>query len=432
VYSLQRDSDIRDLPESVVDLQNQIVTWDDTAAAIANLDLVITSCTSVAHLAAAMGKETWIIVPILPYHVWALPGERSPWYDSVRLFRQEVFGNWDAPLQKVKAELLKRVGKQEERTGPLKWEKASFPLPPTPSPAEGALLQEVPQSQAPVFPGFFTAPHPAPAARTRSTQSTMHFVAGLPRAGSTALLSLLAQNPRIYSAPISGLCGIFSGIYMNWDKVEYHIELPNAAAKARILRTLLEHYHETDRPIILDKDRQWITQIALLEKVLERPVKMVLPVRPITEVLASFEVLRRKNPLEFTGADSSLGSNSTIATRAAYFMQADAPVGMAFNAMGDAINSGYRDRLLFVDYNKLTSAPVMQLKRIYEFLEEPYFEHDFSHVEQVARGDSRVHKFPGLHDIHPEFKKKSPSAREVLGNEVFGKYSGTEPWTLWT
>lgn len=69
-------------------------TWEDTLAVISQLDLVITSCTSVAHVAAAMGKETWVLVPILPYYIWAYPGDKSYWYDSVRLFRQKKFGDW--------------------------------------------------------------------------------------------------------------------------------------------------------------------------------------------------------------------------------------------------------------------------------------------------------------------------------------------------
>lgn len=112
LYSLQRDNDLRDLPDAIVDLAPRLVDWEATAAAIANLDLVISSCTSVAHLAAAMGKETWVIVPILPYHTWA-PGapesRTTPYYDSVRLFRQRVAGSWREPLDDVRAMLEQRL-----------------------------------------------------------------------------------------------------------------------------------------------------------------------------------------------------------------------------------------------------------------------------------------------------------------------------------
>lgn len=108
LYSLQRDEDLIDgLP--FADLRDQMKTWEDTASIIAGLDLVITSCTSIAHLAAALGKETWIIVPVLPYYAWAVPGNKSVWYDAVRLFRQEKYGEWDAPLNSVRAALEEKV-----------------------------------------------------------------------------------------------------------------------------------------------------------------------------------------------------------------------------------------------------------------------------------------------------------------------------------
>lgn len=108
-YSLQRDTDVKELPKTISDLQHLIISWEDTAACIANLDLVITSCTSIAHLASAMGKPTWVIVPMLPYHVWAYGGDHSPWYQkTTRVFRQTKFGDWTETFQKVSNELKER------------------------------------------------------------------------------------------------------------------------------------------------------------------------------------------------------------------------------------------------------------------------------------------------------------------------------------
>jgi hypothetical protein len=97
--SLQRDNDVKELPTEIMDLQHMLISWEDTAAAINNLDLVITSCTSIAHLASAMGKPTWVIVPILPYHVWAYGNSNVPWYQkTTKIYRQSVFGEWDQPF----------------------------------------------------------------------------------------------------------------------------------------------------------------------------------------------------------------------------------------------------------------------------------------------------------------------------------------------
>jgi hypothetical protein len=105
-YSLQRDENLVDgLPFG--DMREQMKTWDETANIIAGCDVIITSCTSVAHLSAAMGKPTWIVTPIMPYYTWVVPGNTSRWYDSVRLFRQEKYGEWEAPFQKIREELTK-------------------------------------------------------------------------------------------------------------------------------------------------------------------------------------------------------------------------------------------------------------------------------------------------------------------------------------
>lgn len=90
-----------------------LATWEDTLAAIDQLDLIITSCTSVAHAAAAMGKPTWVIVPILPYYIWALPQDSSPWYDSVRLFRQKKFEDWTGVLEDIQKELQQWIRKHQ-------------------------------------------------------------------------------------------------------------------------------------------------------------------------------------------------------------------------------------------------------------------------------------------------------------------------------
>ena len=105
-YSLQRDENLVDgLPFG--DMREQMKSWDDTASIIAGCDLVITSCTSVAHLAGAMGIPTWVVTPIMPYYTWVVPGETSRWYNSVRLFRQKKYGEWDVVFEEIREELTK-------------------------------------------------------------------------------------------------------------------------------------------------------------------------------------------------------------------------------------------------------------------------------------------------------------------------------------
>lgn len=101
--SLQRDEGSQHRPEWVE--QVPLDMWKDTQKAISSCDLVITSCTSVAHMSAAMGVQTWVIVPLLPYFIWAFPGEKSPWYDSVKLFRQTKYEDWDEVFNQISIQL---------------------------------------------------------------------------------------------------------------------------------------------------------------------------------------------------------------------------------------------------------------------------------------------------------------------------------------
>jgi len=113
LYSLQKDANLIHLPENITDLSQKLDTWEDTAAVISQLDLVITSCTAVAHLSASLGKPTWVMVPVMAYYVWVLPGEITPWYYYVRLFRQTVFGKWANVIENVQKALKDLKGINE-------------------------------------------------------------------------------------------------------------------------------------------------------------------------------------------------------------------------------------------------------------------------------------------------------------------------------
>ena len=106
-YSLQKDRGKDELARSpsIIDWGPELHSWEDTAGAVANLDLVISSCTSVPHLVAAMGKPTWLFCPLFSYYIWASPGERSPWYRSIRLFRQKKIRSWEEPFEEMYSRL---------------------------------------------------------------------------------------------------------------------------------------------------------------------------------------------------------------------------------------------------------------------------------------------------------------------------------------
>ena len=89
----------------VVHLGNELGDFIDTAAVIALCDLVISADTAVAHLAGALGRPLWVLVPFVPDWRWTLNGDSSPWYPRARLFRQTSLGDWDGVIARVRAAL---------------------------------------------------------------------------------------------------------------------------------------------------------------------------------------------------------------------------------------------------------------------------------------------------------------------------------------
>ena len=104
--SLQRDEAVEECPPWVAKVP--LDSWEDTRQAAASCDLVISSCTSVSHLAAAMGVETWTVTPVMPYFLYAQEGDTCPYYDTMKLMRQETFGDWKAPFARIKKSLSEK------------------------------------------------------------------------------------------------------------------------------------------------------------------------------------------------------------------------------------------------------------------------------------------------------------------------------------
>jgi len=89
----------------ILSFVNCLNNFEDTAALINCLDLVISVDTSVAHLSGSLGKKTLVLLPYVPDWRWLLDREDSPWYPSMKLFRQLAMGDWNSALERLKFEL---------------------------------------------------------------------------------------------------------------------------------------------------------------------------------------------------------------------------------------------------------------------------------------------------------------------------------------
>ena len=107
-----RTIDMIGLTLPINDLSDQIHTYDDTATFVSQMDLIICVDTSLAHLAGALGKECWVLLPSAPDWRWMLDREDSPWYPSIKLVRQKQELDWVEVFERVKDALIKRNGCQ--------------------------------------------------------------------------------------------------------------------------------------------------------------------------------------------------------------------------------------------------------------------------------------------------------------------------------
>jgi sulfotransferase len=256
---------------------------------------------------------------------------------------------------------------------------------------------------------------------------TIHFLAGLPRSGSTLLANILLQNPAIHVTATSGICDMLVQVRNGWDRNDAFQAMDRATSekvKGNVLRAMLQAYFQhVERPVCIDKNRYWAEFLEMAAEMVggRDRVKVLVTVRDLRDVTASFEKLYRKT--------SSLGQLPQEAAMALKFKTAlgrlqvfidDAqPVGRAYNAIRDAVTRGWHDRMHFIDFEDLTRLPGKTMEGIYRFLEVKPHPHDFARVEQLTVEDDFVYGFKDLHVIRQKVEPQPPAWPKTYDDAVF-------------
>lgn len=260
-----------------------------------------------------------------------------------------------------------------------------------------------------------------------SDNKNIYFLTGLPRSGSTLLANILLQHPRIHVTRAPGLLDMLIAVRSHWDRNERSRAIdPKADAnvKERVLMALAQAYFSNiDKPICIDKDLYWAEFLEMAAVLVggREYVKVLVTVRDLREVCASFERLYRKAaalgppPL---GAQQALRCK-TARGRFEYFMDDVQPVGRALNAIRDAVTRGWRSQMHFVEYDRLTAQPEEALAAIYAFLGEAPADHDFDNVEQLTAQDDFVYGFKDLHAIRRQVAPRQSTWPDVFDDAVF-------------
>ena len=254
---------------------------------------------------------------------------------------------------------------------------------------------------------------------------TYHFISGLPRSGTTLLSAILNQNPR-FSAEISGPLARFARSIIQESESQggYRTVCP-PAKRARIIRGIFDSYYDDSaREVFFNTNRGWTSLTPFLSELYPQS-KVIVCIREIPWILDSFETLIARNPLAQTSMFSG-AEGVSVYSRARTLLQEDRTLGFAYNSLKQGLFSRERENLCVLEYDALARDPATTIKRIYRFINEPYFEHDYSNVEYSNDEFDADINLPGLHTVR---KKVSFEARRpILPLDLWNEF---QPMSFW-
>ncbi len=254
-----------------------------------------------------------------------------------------------------------------------------------------------------------------------------HFISGLPRAGSTLLAAVLRQNPRFHAGMTSPVATLFTGMLSQFSAGSEFGSMIDVSLRRRLLRSLFDTFHadEQQREVVFDTSRAWCARMpALLD--LFADAKVIACVRNVAWVMDSIERLYRANPYENTKLFNDESERSTVFSRVETLAQRNRLVGYAWSGLKEAYYGELAQSLLLIEYELLSQAPQKCLRLVYDFIGEPWFEHDFDNVQYDAPEFDQALGLSGLHKVRP--KVAAVARRTVLPPDLFEQYAALSFW----
>lgn len=260
---------------------------------------------------------------------------------------------------------------------------------------------------------------------------TYYFISGLPRSGSTILTAIFNQNPEFYSNITDQLYSCFTALVSNFYQVGIYNEVKEDNARKILLGLLNGFYADIDKKVIFNTNRLWTRNVDYLYKI-NPNFKIICAVRSFNEVLNSFEKLYKRrriidppNTMIYGGTTSNA---FTVWQRTDYLTEYNVNgfVRGNYEALREAYYGPYKDHLLLVDYNDLVRDTDNVVKKIYDFIEQPYYKHDYENLIFSNKEYDNLLQAPGLHDVRQKVECKE--AEIVLPPEIWNKYLNWEFW----
>lgn len=255
-----------------------------------------------------------------------------------------------------------------------------------------------------------------------------NFISGLPRSGTTLLSAILKQNPR-FTAGISDVVQGYATSIIDSTNTGVGIDTTITIEKRReIIRSIFDTFYSNNNEVCFNTNRGWSAATSLL-KDLYPDFRMIVCVREIPWILDSFEQLNAKNP--YTVKALYHHQNNLSVYERTNMLMGNLPnfAGYVAGPLANVKQSLFcneRDQICYVEYDDLVKNPLIIMKKIYNFIGESWFEHDFDNVEDSYDEFDVGAKIEGLHRVRKrvEFKQR----RSILPNDLWHQYASSSFW----
>lgn len=248
----------------------------------------------------------------------------------------------------------------------------------------------------------------------------LHFCGGLPRSGSTILMNILQQNPKIFT---TGTCALPDLIHQHvLIKSRYRenfqamsVEQADKAIYGFVMQGTKGWFEAlTNKPTVISKSRSWSNLFYMYKQ-----SKFICLVRDLRDIVESFEKINDRTLALHTYGDQGVFTPAMHEHEKYrhYFIESNAfsvPLSTEVPRLMEVFKKD-RTKVMFIRYEDFTLNPVLMLKKLYSFLNEPYFEHDLNHIEQstLFEHDHAYFRERTDHVTNPVFQYYKPPVRNL-------------------
>ena len=241
----------------------------------------------------------------------------------------------------------------------------------------------------------------------------------LPRAGSTLIQNILAQNPDMHCTPTSGIFELFMQTRTYYSNgIEFKAQdtaLMDNGIRGYFKGAIHGFYDNiTEKPYVMEKSRGWGMEYNFIKEYDPNP-KIICMLRDIRAIYASLEKKYRANPLVETNIANWGNLTGTTTDKRVITWSANPPIGPSMDRLYQVLVDGTHQHILFIKFEDLCIDPEKQLRAIYDYLEIPYFQHNFNNVDQLTHEDDKWYGIFGDHIIRGKVQPVKDDYREVLG-----------------